>query len=113
MITILRMAGRFFKTWFLSSPAHDAFIAASTSTIKEEPSVPEGEPESVRSIAENIDDDATMAIDESTGQERRRNRVPSESRAIDSSTFSNLVKEPEADNERMSRVRKFDDETGG
>ncbi len=53
--------------------------------------------------------------DDATGRESTkaaRARPPSESRAIDSSTFADLVNEPEAGDERMSRVRKFDDETG-
>ncbi len=118
------MVGRSFKTWFLPSPAHDAY-ALTTSTVSGEESVTEpAEVDGTSDHAENIpaltDTNAEIAVneevaDDATGNESgraSRARPPSESRAIDSSTFNDLVKEPESSEERMSRVRRFEDETG-
>lgn len=120
MIILLRMVGRAFKTWFLPAPAHDAYMAAKGGFPDgAEPISDVGPTESAESDSALLDTTPAEgaieeeATDEVTGHERPRAsqyRPPSESRAIDSSSFSDLVKDPEASDERMSRVRRFEDD---
>ncbi len=125
MIVIARMVGRFLKTWFFPSPAHDAWMAANSNIQDAPPSVKAHESADPADRAEynsalpdatSVEDAANDEVtDDATGREGSRvsrGRPPSESRAVDSSDFADLVKEPEASDERMSRVRRFDDETG-